>query len=83
MNELKYFKSEPELDLTAAHIGISCFDWVCVENQQVLEAHETMQLNRFDILPVLENGVITGYYKSQQWGNFSDLPVFKSIGVKG
>lgn len=79
MNELKYFKSEPELDLTAAHIGISCFDWVCVENPQVLEAHETMQRNRFDILPVLENGVITGYYESPQWGNFSDLPVFKSI----
>lgn len=79
MNELKYFKSEPELDLTAAHIGISCFDWVCVESQQVLEAHETMQLNRFDILPVLENGVITGYYETQQWGNFSDPPIFKSI----
>ena len=79
MNELKYFKSEPELDLTAAHIGISRFDWVCVENYQVSEAHEKMKFHRFDVLPVLENGVIAGYYETQQWGNFNDAPVFKSI----
>ena len=79
MNELKYFKSEPELDLTAAHIGISRLDWVCVENHQVSEAHEIMKIHRFDVLPVVEKGVITGYYETQQWGDFSDTPVFKSI----
>ena len=79
MNELKYFKSEPELDLTAAHIGISRVDWVCVEGKRVVEAHETMQYHRFDVLPVTEEGVVTGYYETQKWGNFRDYPILKSI----
>ena len=79
MNELKYFKSEPELDLTAAHIGISRVDWVCVEGKLDSEAQEMMQIHRFDVLPVIEEGVVTGYYETQQWGDFNDTPIFKSI----
>ena len=71
MNIRKYFDYNPELELTVAQIGINKWDWVDIDGERIQEAKEKMKSNRFDILPISENGVCSSYFKTKEWGNFN------------
>jgi hypothetical protein len=75
MNIRRYFDYNPELELTVAQIGINKWDWVDIDGERIQEAKEKMQSNRFDILPIVENGVCSSYFKTKEWGNFNTIEV--------
>lgn len=74
MNVRKYFKHTPNIDLTAAHIGINRWDWTSIESNNIIEAREIMEKYRFDILPISKSdGLIESYYLTREWNNFDNI----------
>lgn len=73
MDLKRYFHYSPELELTAAQIGISKWDWEKAPNEEKSYAKRVMELNKFDILPVLSNSKVNQYFKTQNWGDFSNI----------
>lgn len=75
MNIRKYFDYNPELELTAAQIGINKWDWISIDKKNDLDAKKTMKSYRFDILPIVENGICKSYYKTVEWGNYDNIEI--------
>lgn len=73
MDLKRYFQYSPELELTAAQIGINKWDWEKAPNEEQTHAKRIMELNRFDILPIDKNNQITHYFKTETWGDFSKI----------
>lgn len=68
MDIKRYFQYSPELELTAAQIGINKWAWKKAPNEEQTHAKRIMELNRFDILPIDKNNQITHYFKNRNLG---------------
>lgn len=74
MNVRNYFNYTPNIDLTAAHIGINKWDWTCVSSNNIEEAKLIMKKQRFDILPVSNScGLVESFYLTNEWNNFDKI----------
>ncbi|MCO4293068.1 hypothetical protein NF867_09350 [Solitalea sp. MAHUQ-68] len=77
MDIRKYFDYNPILDLTAAQIGINKWDWFSINNENETEALELMKKNRFDVLPISQNGKILKYFSTREWNIYNNLNLTK------
>lgn len=66
------------MTLTAAHVGISKWNWESVKVGEETLAKRIMGLNKFDILPVRGKGDIRHYYQTKRWGNYDKID-FKQV----
>ena len=74
MNIKKQFQYNPEIEISAAQIGISKWKWISIDDSNVEQAREVMKQNRFDVLPIKDsNGEITAYFSTQEWNNYDYL----------
>jgi arsenate reductase-like glutaredoxin family protein len=78
MSIKKQFEYNPNIDLTAAQIGISKWNWISINKENDSEALEVMKHNKFDVLPVVNsNGQIEKFYSTREWNNYSHLNLNK------
>lgn len=75
MSKRRYFKEGGgTIDISAAKIGISKWDWVFVDGDNKEEAIKVMKENGFDVLPIRNtDSSFTHYYSTAEWGNFEHL----------
>lgn len=69
VSELRYqreFEYRPNINLSAAHIGISRWDFTYVLGENESKAKEMMKQDRFDVLPVLNGeGRFESYFRTE------------------
>ena len=79
MNIRKQFFYDPAIEVSAAQIGISKWNWESVKSGNEEDALWIMKKNRFDVLPVEnEDGTFTSYYSTQEWNDYSRLNLIKT-----
>ncbi len=67
------FLRQNVVEVYAATIGINRAKWISINNNKYDAALSIMRKNRFDILPIESATNITGYYRTNTWGNFTDI----------
>lgn len=78
MSIKKQFEYNPNIDLTAAQIGISKWNWICINHENETEALQIMKHHKFDVLPIVDsNGQIENFYSTRDWNNYSHLNLNK------
>ena len=78
MNTKKQFDINPNIDLTAAQIGISKWNWISIDHENEVEALRIMNHYKFDVLPVVNpEGQIIKYYSTRKWNDYSNLNLNK------
>lgn len=78
MSVKKQFEYNPNIDLTAAQIGISKWNWISINKENEAEALEVMKQNKFDVLPIVDSdGQIEKFYSTRHWNNYSHLNLSK------
>lgn len=78
MEEQRYFQVEHDLDLTAAQIAISRWQWESIDNIDEKLARSVSTKHRFDIIPVILNNKFAGYFQTEKWGVFDGPLVYKN-----
>lgn len=74
MNVRNYFNYIPNIDLTAAHIGMNRWDWISISSKNITEAHLIMKNQRFDVLPISNsNGLVESFFLTKEWNNFDKI----------
>jgi hypothetical protein len=73
MDVKRYFDYRPELELTAAQIGINKWCWVETDSDDAIKANEIMVHNSFDVLPINSHGTYQSYFKTRAWGSFDQI----------
>lgn len=74
MNLKRLFEYEPSIDVTAAQIGISKWNWTCAYSEDENEAKKVMLDKRFDVLPIISaDQLIKEFFITQNWGDYSSL----------
>lgn len=76
MNTKKYFDYNPELELTAAQIGINKWNWISDQSDDLAHAKTKMKEYGFDVLPIEKEGQVIGYFKTLKWGDYSNIDRF-------
>ena len=68
-----YFLRESVVDIDAAVVGVGRSRWTYIAAEDASEktALELMKSNRFDILPIVEDGKVKEYYQTQEPNDFS------------
>jgi hypothetical protein len=74
MNLKRQFLYDPAIEVSAAQIGISRWNWVSINTPNQEEALNIMKSNRFDVLPI-ENtkGSIESYFSTQDWNVYDNI----------
>ena len=71
MEETEFFKKSSEYQLTAAHIGVSCDNWLSTTTTDFTKSKENvfnlMKEKRFDILPSLKKEKCEYYISNENW----------------
>jgi hypothetical protein len=74
MNIKKQFQYNPEVEVSAAQIGISKWNWISIDNSDVETAKSIMRKNRFDVLPIIDSkGIVKSYFSTQEWNEYDNL----------
>lgn len=74
----RQFEYNPSIDLTAAQIGISKWNWISINQENESDALEIMKQYKFDVLPVVDsNGQIEKFYSTRDCNNYSHLNLNK------
>lgn len=74
MQVRNHFIYRLEPDLTAAHIGISKWEWTFLDRQDEAEAQAVMAKHKFDVLPIRESdGSYKQYYATREWNKYDKL----------
>ena len=79
MNEAYYFSSQPELEITAAQLGVGKWQWISLDEVNAARAQLIMSHNRIDVVPVVQRGSVVGYFQSDCWGDYDAPPSFFDI----
>ena len=71
----EHFKYNDANMLTAAHLGISKWNWEYVEHTTNIEdAKVIMQKKEFDVLPIMDSeGEFHSFYSTWSWGDYTHL----------
>jgi hypothetical protein len=74
MDIRKQFEYNPNIDLTAAHIGINKWDWETIDSEDDEVAKEIMKTKKYDVLPIVEkNGKVLKYFSTRAWNDYDKL----------
>lgn len=74
MDIRKHFDYNPDIDVSAAQIGISKWSWISIDEHEKENAADMMMKHRFDVLPVKSiDGNFKYYYTTKSWGDYSDV----------
>lgn len=79
MNIKKHFQYDPSVEVYAAQIGVSRWNWKTIDSNNYAEALNIMTQNRFDVLPIVNSkGKVTNYFSTVKWNNYerlNELPI--------
>lgn len=74
MDIKKQFEYNPGVEVSAAQIGISKWNWTSIFTSDEEKAKEIMKSQRFDVLPITnEDGSVNSYYSTQEWSVYDSL----------
>ncbi|MEP7269613.1 MAG: hypothetical protein ABI844_18500 [Saprospiraceae bacterium] len=74
MNLRRQFLYDPTIEVSASQIGVSKWNWICIESKDESIALEIMKMNRYDVLPIKNaEGSFDSFFATPGWNDYSKL----------